>query len=135
PRNPNGNQPEIKAFGGDGAYLPNWSFPLARGATVCGFGFDGENLHHLSEGSGPESPGHIVEYPTGNNFSTESSTWRAYFTWFDPTNGYETAISPHATFTMKRRARVVVTTPPIPENGGATAVRVYLHRGSSAPSG
>jgi hypothetical protein len=73
----------------------------------------------------------------GTNWTTESSTWYATGTWkdTDATGGtHETVQGPPVVFTMKRRARLALSSPPIPSDpdnanhDDPNAVRFYLGR-------
>lgn len=85
------------------------------------------------------------------NWTTESSKWWAGYTWRDATGttpdtalpGYthESTLSALAGFTMKKRAYVTLTAPPLPGSDPAsgddpTGVQWYLHRqdGSATPA-
>lgn len=71
---------------------------------------------------------------------TGSNNWKAGFTWRDD-GSQQTAVSPYASFTMKKRARLTITAPAIPEGDNApTRIGVYVgyvasdayHQGNSA---
>lgn len=74
-------------------------------------------------------------YYDGTRWSSESSNWKITTTWrdSDATGGtHETTQGPVANLFMKKRARLLVTAPPIPDAGGtddANAVSIYVGRG------
>lgn len=78
-----------------------------------------------------------------NGASAANGTWHAVNTWYntDATNGNkETTMGSIKSFVMKQRARLTVTSPPIPIRpvpntvDDATAVGVYLARNSTTPT-
>ena len=93
-----------------------------------------------------DSIGHrIIEHTSlsWNESIAGQSTWYAANTWYntDATNGSkETTMGPIKSFTMKQRARVTVTSPPLPIRpvpntvDDATAAGVYMARGVSTPT-
>lgn len=62
---------------------------------------------------------------------TSAPVWMAY-TWRDNTNGYESAVSPIVSTTMRRRAWLTVTWPSFPS--GVDRARTYAAISSSQPS-
>jgi hypothetical protein len=91
-------------------------------AAVKSIAWDGSNFWSLG------LDGKIYKYTN----TVLNGDFRAGFTWYDSnaTGGtHETMISPLNTFTLKRRARVTVTTPSIPAGGGTddpNGIRIYL---------
>jgi hypothetical protein len=77
-------------------------------------------------------------YYDGTRWTTESSTWRVTTTWrdSDATGGtHETTQGPAAVLGMKKRARLAITAPPIPDAGGTddpNAVSIYIGRGDGS---
>jgi hypothetical protein len=87
------------------------------------------------------SSGGIVTWTGITWGSGDSGTWWVGNTWYDGdtdgTGTHETPMGPLTSFTMKRRARLRVTTAPIPDHGGTDdpdRTRVYLGRGSTQPA-
>ena len=80
----------------------------------------------------------LWNYYDGTRWTTESSTWKITTTWrdSDATGGtHETDQGPVASISMKKRARLLVTAPPIPDAGGtddADAVSIYVGRGDGS---
>jgi hypothetical protein len=91
-------------------------------AAVKSIAWDGSNFWSLG------LDGKIYKYTN----TVLSGAFFAGFTWYDSnaTGGtHETMISPLNSFTLKRRARVTVTTPSIPAGGGSddpNGIRLYL---------
>lgn len=117
----------------------NDEWPVATGSKTRGFYWDTARSRFVSY-TPTEGRFHVY---TGIKWTTESSTWWASGTWYDPstagTGTHETAQGPRKAFTMKRRARLRVTVPPLPvrpvpnTDDDATASRLYLGRGGSDP--
>lgn len=106
----------------------NTSFPLPA-QTPKGIGYDGSSFWTLG------TDNVLYKHEAGNKWTTESSTWYSAYTWRDVTNLYETGIGPTVSFTMKRRARLTLTTAPllVTGSGDPNAVGIYLARGSASP--
>lgn len=107
-------------------YQPNESFAPATNATAGG-AWDGSNFWNAGTDNRLYKHTGVVWTDTG-----ATKTWNGAFTWYDgdSTGGtHESKISPRASFTMKKRARVTVTSPDIPDEGGTDdpdRIRVYL---------
>ena len=75
---------------------------------------------------------------TWNSNTAGMDKWWAANSWYNSTGPYETMIGPLAGFTMKKRARAVITSPPIPKALGVPedvkAVGLYMARGNTTPT-
>lgn len=75
---------------------------------------------------------------TWNSSTAGMDKWWAANSWYNSTGPYETMIGPVAGFTMKKRARAVITAPPIPKPLGVPedvkAVGLYMARGNTTPT-
>lgn len=128
--------------GGDKIFVGSWSnptatrrqsveWPVANADVMGGFAWDSANsvFRHASRSR------QVYYTYDGNDWDGDTlKTWRVANTWYDSdaTGGtHETAIGPYATFSLKKRARIQVTTPPIPtdpdagNHDDANSVRVY----------
>jgi hypothetical protein len=128
------NDPNVYVSTGS-AYSPNENFPLPS-SNIMGLDYDGTVFWSHDAG------GYKMYKHTTTKWTTESSLWWTSNTWFDSnaTGGtHETAQSPRKSFTMKKRARLQVTTGLIPvrpvpnTNDDAVAARVYIGRGAADP--
>jgi hypothetical protein len=117
------------------AYSPNENFPLASG-NVQGLDYDGTVFWSH------DAPGYKLYKHTVHKWTTESSMWWISNTWYDSNATgatHETAQGPRKSFTMKKRARLQVTTGllpvrPIPNTtDDPVATRLYLGRGAADP--
>lgn len=125
------------AFDANGTRTPSDDFPLASAGTQ-GLAWDGTRFATL------DAAGAKMYYYTQTKWTTESSNWWASATWWDSNTGgtgtHETAQGPRKSFTMKKRARLNVTVPPIPArpipntDDDAVAARLYIGRGSTDPA-
>ncbi|WP_020142234.1 phage baseplate assembly protein V [Terracoccus sp. 273MFTsu3.1] len=141
------------AFTAAGARLPAFDFPMgpncgvscAAGSTASGanafLGFRGYQW-------GSDGDGLVTKFTNIHWASTDSPVWWAGYSWFDSdptgTGTHETPVSVLASVTMKQRARLTVTTPPLPDpaTGQGTArgvddvnsFRIYMQRGSVKPT-
>lgn len=106
----------------------NNTFPLPPQAPV-GIGYDGTSFWTLG------SNAVLYKHESGNKFTTEGFTWWAASTLRDTVGGLETVVSPSVKITMKRRARLTVSTPPILVTGigDPNAVGIYLARQGVVP--
>ena len=112
------------------------SLPLAEGfpgaIPYIGIAWDGSNFWGLAGGKIYKHTG--VKHTSG----TGVVAFAAGFTWYDSnaTGGtHETTVSPITGFTLKKRARLTVTSPVIPGAGGTddpNSVRFYLGLNSGA---
>lgn len=109
----------------------NLEWPVAYADSMGGMAYDATEgvFRHLSVTK-------LVEYRYDGNFWSGSTTKTIGIqnTWYDndATGGtHETVVGPAAVFTLKKRARVQVTTPPIPTDPNVAnhddpnAVRIY----------
>lgn len=108
-------------------------FPADNGGSR-GIGWDGSNFWGLG------TDGKLYRH-TGITFavgSTGSMAYSAAFTWYDSdtTGGtHETVRSPVANFTLKKRAKITVTSPALPPGSGSDSIdsiRVYTGASSAA---
>lgn len=100
---------------------------LRRGATWTGWGGITGNFV-LFDASGLRTT-----YEAANKWTTSAdATWYAAYSWRDSVAPSETLLSPVATFTMRKRARLTVRTASLVT--GTTEARVYLAKGTSAPN-
>jgi hypothetical protein len=82
--------------------------------------------------------GYLYKHTT-YKWTSESSVWWAGYTWYDsdPVGGlHETTLGPLRSITMKKRAKLRITLPVVPDNGSSNSPdqwRVYLTRGASEP--
>ena len=122
--------------GSTGTLQTNESFPMPTNAIINGAWWDGSNFltHDASAAK--------LYTHTSIKWTTESAIWWASGTWYDPdaTGGtHETSQGPRKQFTMKKRARLTVTTPPLPlrptptTTDDATAARLFLARNATDP--
>lgn len=123
----------LRVFNTAGAYQADeiWKSPNES----WGLAFDGTNFWTISR------TGFMTKYEGGGNkWTTESSTWWIAYTWYDGnvTGGtHETAMSPKASITMTKRARLSLSAPDLPGAGGTDdpdGTRWYLGRGSTSPA-
>jgi hypothetical protein len=114
------------------AYSPNENFPLASG-NVQGLDYDGTVFWSH------DAPGYKLSF---HKLTSYSSLWWVSNTWYDSNATgatHETAQGPRKSFTMKKRARLQVTTGllpvrPIPNTtDDPVATRLYLGRGAADP--
>ena len=117
------------------AYSPNENFSLPTG-NIQGIDWDGTVFWSH------DAVGYKLYKHTTHKWTTESALWWISNTWYDSnaTGGtHETAQGPRKSFTMKKRARLQVTTGlipvrPIPNTtDDAVAARLYLGRGAADP--
>ena len=127
--------PTVYSFDGTGVHQPNESFPLPSSANKGIYYHSGVFWTH-------DAAAHLLTKHTATTWLAESSTWYASNTWYDgdATGGtHETAQSPRKSFTMKKRARLNLTTAilpvrPIPNTtDDAKATRIYIGRGAADP--
>jgi hypothetical protein len=116
-----------------GAHVTSKDFPTAYGQAASWLAFD------TTDGvfkSGDRSNGYWYFYD-GTMWATESATWFITNTWRDSDaigSTHETVQGPPATITMKKRARITVTTPPIPSDSNnanrddPNSVSIYVGR-------
>jgi hypothetical protein len=103
------------------------AFP-ADGGGSKGIGWDGSNFYGLG------TNGQRYKHTTG----LLAGSYLAGYTWYDSnaTGGtHETTISPLNSFTLKRRARVTITSAAIPPGGGTddpNSIRIYAGTSSGA---
>lgn len=120
-----------------GVPAPNEYFPLpsAQAGAMVYDATLGVFVHFDNSGA-------VYSKLTSTKWTTESSMWWLSNTWYDgdATGGtHETAQSPRKSFTMKKRARLNVTTAilpvrPIPNTtDDAKATRIYIGRGAADP--
>lgn len=109
----------------DSTYQSNDDFPVITGGQR-GMGYDGTNFWALG------SDGNIYKH-TNIKWTTESTAWTVGFTWFDG-GSQQSGVSPYAAITMKKRARLVVTSPTIPYSGvgDPDRIKVYIGRGGGS---
>lgn len=103
-----------------------WDQP--PGVNVAGMVWDGTNFRS------PNATGLEYRFENGNKWTASTdSTWFCGYSWRNSTTPAETLVgSSLRTFTMYRRARLVVVTPTLPP--GATEARIYLAKGTTAPT-
>lgn len=140
------------AYTTTGASAAAHSFPL-NGPNAAGFGVSAGFSYGFSGfgsyASGALGTAEIVQtrYGTLSGLGAAGAKWWTAFTWFDSTEDtgdpsnvkHESSLSAIAGFTMKNRARVTVTAPPIPSGGGPNdpnSVRFYMASlaGSTPPA-
>lgn len=110
-------------------------FPTAYQTTLMrGASWGPDGRFHVLDGAGK------IWAHSKINWTTESNKWWAGFGLYDSdaagTGQHESGLSAKATFTMLKRANLTLTSPTIPDNGGADdpdSVRWYLGRGASIP--
>lgn len=119
-------------FDSAGTYQPNdaWDAPVP--GSMSGFDWDGTRFWSTRARNVSGNPWlykHTLTKWTG----TTPQTWYAASTWRDTDAGgtgtHETSMSPVATFPMKKRAGVTLTSPTIPDSGDpddANAVGFYV---------
>lgn len=117
------------------AYSATESFPAASGQTT-GLAFDGSNFFVSRIFPGVST---IYKHTAMTWTATADGNWWVPYTWYDSnaTGGnHESAMSPAANFTMKKRARFTITTPAIPVGGAddPDSVRVFVGRGTTLPA-
>jgi hypothetical protein len=110
-----------------GANVANSDFPTLGGSEIFGVGHDGTQFWTLDQ-----SGQRIVKH-TNWVWTTESPVYWVGYTWYNNGSGAETLVSPRASITMKRRAKLRIGNPGI--QAGADRVRVYANRGASEPTG
>lgn len=116
-----------------GDYVDYWQVPTAG---IAGFAWTGTRFHGAKYAAGNSR---IYKHTT-LTWTTESSTWWIGATWrdTDATGGtHETDLSPKQSFTMTKRAQLLMTSATIPDHGGTddpNAVSFYLGRGATAPT-
>jgi hypothetical protein len=122
----------IWAFNSSGTYQSTDSFE-APSNGLRGFAWNGTNFYSATESAVFRHTG------IGSTWGVNSpQTWYATSTWYDSDASggtHETDMGPVATFSMRRRARVTLTAPTIPDHGGVddpNAVRFYLGNTSTA---
>jgi hypothetical protein len=109
-----------------GAFQNTRGFPADNGGSKW-ITWDGTNFWAL--GTDGKLYKHTSIMPSG---TTSSVPYCAAFTWYDSnaTGGtHETTISPVASFSLKRRAKITVTSPAIPPGGGTddiNSIRIYM---------
>lgn len=113
-----------------GDSLPANSFHT--GAPIIGMAWDGANFHSLS------SDGQLRKYEAGSGNRWSISTdenWYVAYTWYQAAGGYETVRSPYTSVTMKKRAKLIVQTSPLPSGSSnpPSEARVYLKKGTTSP--
>lgn len=112
--------------GSSATYQVNEAFPYDNGGSK-GATWDGANFWGL--GTDGKLYQHTVINPAGVPGVTP---WCAAFTWYDSnaTGGtHETTISPVASFSLKKRAKITVTSPAIPPGGDVDdidSIRIYM---------
>lgn len=126
----------VYVFDATAVYQPNETFPLAS-SDVEGVAFYA-GIFWSHDGVARSLTKH-----TSTNWAAESSTWYASNTWYDGDAGgtgtHETAQSPRKSFTMKKRARLNLTTAILPVRptpntaDDAKATRIYIGRGAADP--
>lgn len=117
------------------AYSATESFPAASGQTT-GLAYDGSNFFVSRIFPGVST---IYKHTALTWIATADGNWWVPYTWYDSnaTGGnHESAMSPAANFTMKKRARFTITTPAIPVGGAddPDSVRVFVGRGATLPA-
>lgn len=117
------------------AYSATESFPAASGQTT-GLAYDGSNFFVSRIFPGVST---IYKHTAMTWTATADGNWWVPYTWYDSnaTGGnHESAMSPAANFTMKKRARFTITTPAIPVGGSddPDSVRVFVGRGTTLPA-
>jgi hypothetical protein len=114
------------------AYAANYDFPANINARALFYNSTLTCLVGYSWYSGE-----MTRY-NGTSWTTESSTWYITNTWRDSnaTGGtHETTQGPAAVITMPKRARLSITTPPIPTSSGTDSVNsvsIYVGRGDGS---
>lgn len=127
------NSPNYYAFDAAGVYVDAWTVPAVG---LNGFAWDGTRFNGAKYQSGNSK---IYKHTTVN-WTTESALWWVGATWrdTDATGGtHESDLSPKSSFTMKKRARITMTSATIPDNGGTddpNAVSFYIGRGATEPA-
>ena len=128
----------IFTYNTSGTIQSNDNWPVAFNAVLCGLGWNGTDFYHLND-PGADSLGLITKYLTTNNWTTESSKWWSGYTQRDGVGTvHETGLSPKASVTMKKRARLKMTaTSPLsaaPAADDPDRYRFWVGRGSTAPA-
>lgn len=123
---------KIYVYNTSGTRQTDEEWPAAAGSGITGMTYDGSNFRSRSKS------GKVYTY-TQNRWTTASSKWWASYTWYDSNatdSFHETEQSSRASFTMTKRAKLVVTTPAIPDLGGTNdpdTAKIFLGRGSTDP--
>jgi len=109
-----------------GAYVANTQFPTRNNGAPRGVAHDGTRFYTMDTTR-------LVKH-TGFDFTTESATYWAAFSWYHNGSGTETRVSPAAfVFNVPRRARLRVGTPEFP--AGVDRARIYVNRNATLPTG
>jgi hypothetical protein len=127
------NGPSAYAIAG-GAHDTTRTFPLPVSSGNHGTLWDGTIFKTLTDSGVYLHSQHMWT-------ATTSDRWWVAHSWYDSnaTGGlHETLISTKVSYLMKKRARLTISTPPIPAATGGTddvtGVRIYHGLGSTAPS-
>jgi hypothetical protein len=105
-----------------GALVTNSDFFTRNFTAIYGLGHDGTQFWTL------DAPSIVMVKHTNWIWTTENSGYWVGYTWQNPN---ETLVSPRASITMYRRAKMRVSNPAL--QVGASSVRVYTNRGSTEP--
>lgn len=128
----------LRVFTTAGAYQSNETFPVATGASPSSVTWDATRAQFVTITSSTAK----LHFYTSIKWTTESSTWWFSSTWYDPdsTGGtHETDQGPRKSITMKKRARLRVSLPPLPARpvpnttDDVVQQKVFIGRGSSDP--
>lgn len=103
---------------------------IAPPITPVAIGYDGTNFWTL----GSDFALYKHEAGAGNKLTAPYATWWAGYAWRDAT--HETALSPPTQLTMKNRARLTISTAPLPiaGSGDPTAIGIYLSNKATVPT-
>lgn len=102
-------------------------------AEAIGLHWDGTNFRSM------DNSGVLRTYEagSGNRWTTSTDeTWYGANTWYNSGTTDETTRGPYFTITMKKRHRLTVTAPSVPQSGATppNQARLYLKKGATPPS-
>jgi hypothetical protein len=132
--------PHYWPFDSTGTYQPNdaWASPAI--GSMRGVVWDSVDGRFYGRSVGSDSdPIKIYKHTKTKWTGTDPQSWWATSTWRDSDSGgtgtHETPMGPVGTLSMKKRARLTLTSPTIPDNGGAddpNSVGFYVGKISNA---
>lgn len=120
-----GNEPKTTDWevfrASDGVLMDDHSWPSGQSAGKVGIYWDGVQFKSL------DKTGRTFNYEEGNSWvGAPYRDWTFAYTWAENVaGGAETTRSPMAVFNVPKKARLKISTPPMPATGGIEMARIY----------
>lgn len=110
-----------------GAYVANTFFESYGAGDIWGLAHDGTRFWSVDTAFN-----RLVKH-TNWDWTTASPLYWVGYSWYNNGSAAETLVSPRASIQMRRRSKMVVTTPAFP--AGVDRARLYMNIGATEPSG